>query len=345
MTATLAPRRLDPRAALRASSGKHPLLAFTARRLLSGVLTLIVSSLLIFLAINVLPGGVAASVLGRNADPGRVAALNTQLGLDRPLLVRYFDWIKGVLHGDLGQSAIQLAQGAAKAPVSHIIATPLFNSLTLAVITSVLLIPSALLVGAVAAIRAGQKADLVVSYTALVLGALPEFVLGTLLILVFFSVLDVLPPVALITQGDTPFTHPTALILPVMTLFFVCLAFASRQVRAGMIETLGQEFVSAARLNGLRERRVLARYALRNALASTVQTFAQTVQYLFGGIIIVEALFAYPGIGQLLVTAVAARDLPEVQAIALVLAALYIVINIAADLVVVILVPKLRTGL
>lgn len=338
------PVRLDPRPALRSSSGSHPLLAFTARRLLSGVLTLFVASVLIFLAINVLPGSVAASVLGRNADPTRVASLNERLGLDRPLLVRYLDWVSGIFHGDLGQSAIQLAQGADSAPISHILATPLLNSLSLAVITAALLVPSALLVGGVAAVRAGRKVDVIVSYTALVLGALPEFVLGTLLILVFFSVLNVLPPVALVAQGDTPFTHPNVLILPVMTLFFVSLAFASRQVRAGMIEALGQDFVSAARLNGLRERRVLARYALRNALASSVQTFAQTLQYLFGGIIIVEALFAFPGIGQLLVTAVAARDLPEVQAIAVVLAALYILINIAADLIVVLLVPKLRTG-
>ncbi len=313
--------------------------------MLSAVPTLIVSSLLIFLATNALPGSVAASVLGRNAEPGRIAELNTKLGLDRSLIVRYLDWIKGILHGDLGQSAIQVAQGASKAPVSHILATPLYNSLILAAITTVLLVPSALLVGTVAAIRAGKKVDIVVSYTALILGALPEFVLGTLLILVFFSVLNVLPPVALIAQGDTPFTDPTVLILPVMTLFFVSLAFASRQVRAGMIEALSQEFVVAARLNGLRERRVLARYALRNALAPSIQTFAQTIQYLFGGIIIVEALFAYPGIGQLLVTAVASRDLPEVQGIAFVLAALYILINIAADLLVVVLVPKLRTAL
>jgi peptide/nickel transport system permease protein len=197
----------------------------------------------------------------------------------------------------------------------------------------------------VAAVRAGRAADYAISYTGLVLGALPEFVLGTILILIFFTELNLLPPLALVPPGTSPLLHINALVLPVLTLLSVSVAFSARQVRAGVVQALRQDYVKMARLGGLPERRVLWRYALRNALAPSVQTFAQSLQYLLGGIIVVETLFGYPGIGQLLVQAVSVRDVTEVQGIALVLAAMYIWINILADLAVVFLVPKLRTGL
>src|SRR6202035_1770202 len=190
----------------------------------------------------------------------------------------------------------------------------------------------------------GRRVDLGVSYAALLLGSLPEFVLGTFLILIFFSQLHLLPPVALVPPGASPLARPSALVLPVLTLLGVSLAFCARQVRAGVAEAMRQDYVTMARLGGLRERRVVWRYALRNALAPSVQTFAQAVQYLLGGIIVVEALFAYPGLRSMLINAVQTGDETEVQAIALVLAAAYIVLNIAADLIVVLLVPKLRTG-
>jgi peptide/nickel transport system permease protein len=324
---------------------RHPVVAFLVRRLAAGLVTLLVASFLIFLATNALPGNVAEAVLGRNATPAGVASLERELHLNRPLLSRYGSWIAGTVQGDLGQSAVALAQGATKAPVSGLIGTPLRNSLVLAVATILLLIPLSLLVGTAAAVRAGRATDYAVSYVSLVLGALPEFVLGTFLILIFFSELNLLPPVALVLQGTSPLAHVNALVLPVLTLLGVSLAFSARQVRAGVIEALRQDYVRMARLGGVRERRVLWRYALRNALAPSVQTFAQSIQYLFGGIIIVEALFAYPGIGSLLVQAVSVRDVTEVQGITLVLAAIYIMVNILADLLVVFIVPRLRTGL
>jgi peptide/nickel transport system permease protein len=178
-----------------------------------------------------------------------------------------------------------------------------------------------------------------------VVGSLPEFVVGTFLIAVLFSWLNVLPPVALVAPGTSPLAHINALVLPVLTLLSVSLAFSARQVRAGVIEVLRNDYVTMARLSGIPERRVLWRYVLRNALAPSVQTFAQTLQYLFGGIIIVEALFSFPGIGQLLVQSVNERDVTLVQGITFVLAGAYIVTNILADLIVVFLVPRLRTGL
>ncbi len=316
--------------------GRHPLVGFLVRRVLAGLATLLVVSFLIFLATNALPGNVVEIVLGKNATPQRVALLQHQLGLDQSLLTRYFDWLGGVLHGDLGQSTAQLAQGAGSAPIGGLIGTALRNSLVLAVLAAVLLAPLALLTGTIAAVRAGKAADYAVSYSALVLGALPEFVLGTFLILIFFSQLDLLPPVSLVPPGTSPLAHPNALVLPVLTLLGVSVAFCSRQVRAGVVQALRHDCVTMARLNGIGEQRVRLRYALRNALA--------TVQYLLGGIIVVEALFAYPGIGNLLVNAVQTRDVTEVQSIALVLAAMYILVNIVSDFVVVLLVPKLRTG-
>lgn len=324
--------------------GRHPLLQYIVRRIVAGVGTLLVASALIFFATNALPGNVAQAVLGKHATPQRVALLERQLHLSSSLPSRYGSWLVGTLHGDLGQSALALAQGASTTSVTRLIGTPLYNSFVLALLTTVLLIPLSLLLGTWAAVRSGRSSDYVISYTSLAIGALPEFVLGTFLIVIFFSALHVLPPVAPVPPGSSPFADPKALALPVLTLLGISLAFCSRQVQAGVTESLRQDYVTAARLGGIRERRVLWRYALRNAIAPSVQTFAQATQYLFGGIIIVESLFAYPGIGQLLVQTVLLRDVTLVQGITFVLAVIYITINIAADILVVLLVPKLRTG-
>jgi peptide/nickel transport system permease protein len=324
---------------------RHPVARFVVRRVAAGLATLLVASALIFVATNALPGDVAQVVLGRYATQSRLETLRTRLDLNQPLVVRYVHWLGNAVTGDLGQSAVQLANGQGDAPVWPIIRTPLRNSVILALGTIILLIPLSLLAGTAAAVRAGKPTDYILSYTALVLGSLPEFVVGTFLIAVFFSWLNLLPPVALVAPGASPLSNTNALVLPILTLLAVSLAFSARQVRAGVVEALRQDYVNMARLGGMRERKVLLRYALRNALAPSVQAFAQSIQYLFGGIIVVESLFSYPGIGQLLVQSVSERDFTLIQGITLVLAALYIAINIAADLVVVFLVPKLRTNL
>jgi peptide/nickel transport system permease protein len=329
----------------RAYGARHPVLGFFARRMFAGVLTLLVASVLIFLATNALPGDVARAVLGRNATPELVQHLRQELDLNRPLHERYASWLVGVVQGDLGHSAVAIAQGNSETSIAALVGAPFGNSIVLALITMALLIPTALVLGTFMAVRAGRAADYAVSYPLLVIGSLPEFVFGTLLIALFFTVLKLLPPVSLIMAGESPLAHPAQLVLPVLTLLGVLLAFCARQVRAGVRAALQEEYVTMARLSGLRERLVIRRYALRNAIAPSVQTFAQSFQYLFGGIIVVELLFAYPGIGQVLVQAVINRDIPLVQSITLVLAAVFISLNIIADLLVVFLVPKLRTGL
>jgi peptide/nickel transport system permease protein len=326
-------------------SKSHPVLGFLGRRLVGGAVTLLLCSIVIFFATNALPGDVASAVLGRNATPQRLAVLHERLDLDHPLPIRYIQWLSGAIHGDLGRSAVAVAENSAQQSVAAMIATPLVNSLILAGITLILLFPLGLIFGGIAGLAAGRAPDYLISYSGLVLGALPEFVLGIGLIFLLFNELNLLPPVALVPPGASPFDNPTALVLPVLTLLGVTIAFSARQVRAGVIDVGLQEYVKMARLNGLPERLVLARYVLRNALAPAVQSFAQSATYLFGGIIIVENLYAYPGIGAFLVNAVSTRDVPVVEAIAVILAAAFILVNILADLVVVFLVPRLRTGL
>jgi peptide/nickel transport system permease protein len=305
---------------------------------------LLLASILVFGAVQVLPGDVAQVVLGRTATPDRLAAVRADLNLNDPVPVRYVHWLEGVATGDLGNSSAALAQGQTL-PVWDAIRTPLRNSLVLAVLTLLIFVPLCILLGTVAALRAGKRSDHAISITSLALSSLPEFLVGTLLIVVFFTQLDLLPPVSTIGPGQTPFSNPKELVLPVLTLLAVSVAFGTRLLRASIIDVLREDYVAMARLNGLRERRVIWRYALRNALAPSVQILAQMIQYLIGGIIITESVFNYPGIGSALVQAVLVRDPQVVSVVAMSLAAIYIVVNVLADLAVVLLVPRLRTKL
>ena len=329
----------EPRRATREAS---PVVAFLVRRFLGALLALFVASVLIFVGTAVLPGDAASVVLGRGATPKAVHTLDERMHLDRPLLEQYTSWLGGFVHGDLGDSSVGLAQGQKHAPVWDLISNQVKNSVILALVTALFMIPLSLGLGALAAVYAGRAVDHAVSIGSLAAIALPEFVIGSLLVGVFFVWLDVLPPVALIPPGDNLLSHPEKLVLPVATLLLASLAAGIRMVRAGMVEVLQTEYVQTARLNGLAERWVLWRYAMRNALAPSVQVLAQNLQWLIGGIIITENVFAYPGIGTTLVTAVGNRDLTLVQSVAMMIAVVYVFLNLLADLIVMLLVPKLR---
>jgi peptide/nickel transport system permease protein len=320
---------------------RHPVAWFVVKRILAGLLTLLVVSVLVFVGTELL-GDPASAILGRNATPENLAEMRELMGLDEPAIERYFDWLGGLLTGDLGNSAAGYAQGG-EVPIWDDIKGKLGNSFALAAITALIMVPLSLFFGVRAALRARRAEDHAISVSSLAVSSLPEFVIGSLLILAFFAWLDVLPPVSLIAPGESPFADPKKLVLPVLTLLGVTCAASIRMVRAGMIETLGTDYVQMARLNGFRERLVVWRYALRNALAPAIQVFAQNIQFLIGGIIVTEYLFAYPGIGQELVNAVSIRDVRVVQSLAIVVAAFYVVVNIIADLLVMLLVPKLRT--
>jgi peptide/nickel transport system permease protein len=305
--------------------------------------TLLVASFLIFATLQILPGDVVSVVLGKNATPQRVAAVRADLHLNDPLPVRYLRFVEGFATGHLGDSSAALAQGQ-KQPVWSVIRKPLRNTVILAVITMILFVPICFILGTSAALRAGRAVDHGISIPTLVASAMPEFLVGTLLIVVFFSETNLLPPVAGIGPEENPLSHPKGLVLPVLTLLSVSVALGIRLVRASVLDVLRSDYVSMARLNGQPEHRVVIRYAVRNALGPGIQAVAQTAQYLLGGIIITESVFNYPGIGKLLVQAVSLRDVQEIAVIAMILATAYITINIFADLAVMLSVPKLRTG-
>jgi peptide/nickel transport system permease protein len=313
-------------------------LLFTIRRVAATLVLVFLLSLLIFAGTEVLPGDAATAILGRHATPESLAAIREKLNLDQPVYGRYMEWVSGLLHGDLGESL------TSDRAVSDLLASRLTNTLILAAATLLIMIPVALALGVLAGIRPDRFADHAISWLSLVFISVPEFVTGTLLAVVFAGALKLVPPVSLVPPGTSPFDNLAILVLPVLTLVLASLAYTVRMLRASVIEVMRAEYVEMARLNGLKESRVILKHVLRNALAPTIQVTALTVSWIVGGVIIVEAVFQYPGIGQALVESVAARDIPVVQSVALLIAAFYIVLNIVADLLVVLVIPRLRTG-
>jgi peptide/nickel transport system permease protein len=293
-------------------------------------------SMLVFATTNILPGDAAAAILGKETTPAAIAQLRHTLGLDRPFYEIYLDWASGFAHGDFGKSF------AAQAPVSSLLLDRLANTFVLMAVTILLTIPVALVLGAYAGIRSGRPADHILSLSASIIFAVPEFIVGTLLVLVFAVWLTILPAVSL-PSGGSVLGDPATLVLPAVTLAAVSVAYAQRMIRAGVIEVKSSAYVEMARLNGIADRQITSRYILRNSLAPSVQVFALTLRYLVGGVIVVETVFGFPGIGQLLVTGVQTRDLPLVQSVAMLLALFVIAISVVADVVVILLVPKMRT--
>jgi peptide/nickel transport system permease protein len=318
----------------------HGLTGFVVRRLLLGLLTLFVSSVIIFAATQALPGDAARSILGRSATPESLAELQRQLGLDKPIVTQYWEWISGVFTGDLGTSL------ANSLPVTEILGERLVYSLFLMSIAGVIAVPLGIALGAISARRRDGVFDQVTSFITLGLAALPEFVVGiTLAVLFSTTVFQVLPSVIVTEPGARPWEYPTELVLPVVTLVIAVVPYTARIMRASTIEILESDFVEMARLKGLSERLVLWRHAVPNALAPTFQITALNLAYLAGGIVVVEAVFNYPGVGLLLVESVRARDMPTVQAIALLIAGLYVVLNLLADLATILVSPRLRTSM
>ncbi|RDI73614.1 ABC-type dipeptide/oligopeptide/nickel transport system permease component [Gaiella occulta] len=314
------------------------MLVWILRRALLSLLVLFGVSVLIFLATQALPGDPAVQILGHTATPEQLDELRKQLGLDQSLLDQYLTWLGNVLTGSLGQSL------TSPQSVSSLLIDRGLASLALVLSSALIAIPLAVVMGSVGAVRRDRPLDHATQGIFLVLTALPEFVIGLgLLILLGTTVFKVLPTVALIPSGGAAFTHPKELALPVLTLVLAVLPYLTRLQRAAMIDVLESDFIQMARLKGLPERVVVRRHALRNSLVPVVQGSALTLIYLTGGIVAIEYLFAYPGLGSALTTAVAGRDLPVVQAIVLLLASVYVVVNLVADLLTVLLVPRLRT--
>ncbi|MBP2368098.1 peptide/nickel transport system permease protein [Pseudonocardia parietis] len=307
------------------------------KRLLVSVLVLLVVSLLIFGATLLLPGDPARAILGQQATPDRVAALTEQLGLDRPAWERYLSWLGGVLTGDFGFSA------ATQGPVSELLGGRIAASALLLVLTALISTPIALALGAWAAVRRNTRTDSALSGSSLVLAALPEFVIGVLLVVLFAtSVLPILPSVTIARPGEPVWARPEQLVLPVLTLALVVVPYVIRMTRATLSESLDAGYVEMARLKGLPERTVLMRHAVPHTIGPVAQVIAMQLAWLAGGVVVVEFLFRYPGIGQALIDAVANRDVQVVQAITLIIAVFYVLVNLAADVAGILADPRIR---
>ena len=320
-----------------ASRDAHPIARLIRRRLAIGLVTLFLVSVVVFLATEVLPGNAAYAILGHNATPARVRALEIELHLNRGLFDQYWVWISGLFTGKLGNS---LANGL---PVWGYVEPRIINSAVLVFVTGVIGTLVGVVLGAVAALRRDSWFDHVSSVIVLAVTSLPEFVVAiALIILLSTNVWHVLPAVSLLAPGTYAWNQPELLVLPVATLVVVIVPYIFRMMRASMVEALESDYVEAARLNGVPEWRVVLISALPNAIAPTIQVIGLNFLYLAGGVVIVEYVFNFPGIGQGLVYAVQARDIPVIQFIVLVLAAFYVVMNILTDVIALLATPRRR---
>lgn len=327
-------------AARPASATRSPIWGFILRRVLLGFLVLFLVSVVVFVATQAMPGDTARAILGRTATPASLAALREQLHLNRPLYLQYLLWAAGLLHGDAGMSL------AAQEPVSTLISDRIVNSAFLVLISGLISIPLSIVIGSYAALRRDKAFDVATTLSTLIFAALPEFVVGVSLVVLFgTTVLHILPAISLIPPGTRPWENPVALILPTLTLVLAVTPYVARIMRASMIEVLESDYVEMARLKGLPERVVITRHALPNAVGPTFQVIALNLAYLAGGIIVVEYVFNYAGIGGALRDAVSNRDLPVIQALAMLIAGLYVVLNLLADIATILVTPKLRTRL
>jgi len=319
-----------------------PLLKLILIRLGLGVLTLLMVSVVVFAATQLLPGDPAQAILGKEAaDQARYEALRRELNLDQPLYAQYFGWLGGVVAGDMGTSLVQQ-----DVPVTELLSDRLVNSATLVLFAALLSVPLSILIGSLSAVWRDSRFDSSANLMNLMLAALPEFVTGIVLVLLFATaVFNWLPAVSRIDPQIPPYDQLDLFILPAITLCLAVIPYISRMLRASTIEVLESEYVMMARLKGLSGSVVLWRHALPNAIVPTLQVIALNLAWLAGGIVTVEYLFGFPGIGQSLVDSVANRDIPMVQALVLLIAAVYVILNLMADVATILISPRLRTGL
>jgi peptide/nickel transport system permease protein len=320
--------------------GNRGIWKFIIRRLLLAVLTIFIVSVVVFGATQVLPSDPARAILGRNATPESVSALQELLGLNRPVLDQYLGWVGGLVTGDPGLSF------NARIPIMDYIGNRVLNSLFLLVLASVISIPLSLVIGAYSARKRDTTFDHVTSNAMLALASLPEFVTGMFLVILFATHFwKVLPAVAQIPLGQGPWNHLDQMVLPTAVLVLGAVPYIARTARASIIEVHESDYIEMARLKGASERLVLWRHALPNALGPVFQVIALNIAYFAGGVIVVEFLFNYPGIGSALAASVRVRDIPVIQFLAMVLAGVYVLTNLAADLATVLVTPRLRTRL
>lgn len=296
-------------------------------------------SILVFGITQVLPGSAAVMVLGTFATEESIAAMEEQLGLNEPVYIQYFDWFSGVITGDWGQSFVS------NRAIENIVWPRLIHSVELATIAIILVILVGIPLGVLAAIRRNGYADLAISNFSYLGISVPEFVTGTLLILLLGGpIFNVFPSGNYVPRSEGIIPWLEHLLLPAITLTILLLAHVMRQTRSGMVETLQSDYVRTARLKGMSEYKVISKHALRNGLLPTITVLALDLGYLMGGIVVVEEVFSFPGIGRLIIFSIYNRDLPTLQIVVLIVAATYTLANFAADIVYTYLDPRIEFG-
>jgi peptide/nickel transport system permease protein len=306
------------------------------QRLGLAVITLFLLSVLVFIGASLLPGDVARRILGPFADQASVDALNERLGTDQPLVTQYWNWITDFFQGQLGDS---LALGV---PVSELIGRTLVNSLKLGAFAFVMVVPIAIIGGVIAALKRDRLTDRAITVGGLSLAVVPEFVTGIILILVFGLWLDLLPVSANAPEGSSFGTELKYLLLPALTLVIVLFGYIARITRAGTIESLDSDYTRTAMLKGLPQRTVVRRHVLRNSLLPTIAVVATQMGYLIGGLVVIETLFNYPGMGRLIFTAATKKDFPLLESSVLVVGIIFLIATLLADISYSLLNPRIR---
>ncbi|MGE0237775.1 MAG: ABC transporter permease [Parvibaculaceae bacterium] len=314
------------------------MVALVLRRIALSIVTLLLVSLVVFSILEILPGDVASRILGRDATPEALTTLRTELGLDRPAVIRYLGWLGGLVTGDLGKSLVSSRS------VTEILAPRIFNTVLLSLYAFLLYLPLTVIPATIQALRRDRPADHALSIVTLVLLSLPDFLLATILLLAFVVAMPLLPAISLVDDTSSAAEYIVAMTLPAVTLAIVMAVYAVRMLRDNLIEVLDSDYIRTAELKGLSARRVLLRHALPNALVPTLNVTALNLAYLIGGVVVVEKVFSYPGFGSLLVDSLQLRDLPVIEATVMISALVYVAANLIADIAAILLNPRLRTG-
>ena len=312
------------------------------RRTVVGIATLFAVSVLIFIGTSILPGDVANIILGQMSTPESLAVLRAKLGLDQPAYVRYFIWLGDLLTGDLGFSKAGAGAGTVGTPISQMLVPRLMNTLRLSGVVAVIAVPFAMTVGLLAAMYPGTRLDRAVTFTTLGLISVPEFLVATVLVLVVAVQLGWLPATAYISGQETGLKLLRALAMPTLTLVIVAAAQIMRMTRATVLNVMSSPYIEMAILKGVPRSRIILRHALLNAIGPIVNIIALNLAYLVSGVVIVETVFAFPGLAKLMIDAVQTRDLPLVQACAMIFCAAYIVLIFIADMASILSNPRLR---
>ena len=306
------------------------------KRIFSALITLLIVSALIYGFLEMLPGDVATRMLGRTATPETLANLREQLGLNEPALKRYFLWLYNIFHGDFGTAL------TSKRPITEILAPKIFNTLILSGCAFILYLPLSFITALLQAYYKNKNIDISLSIITLIILSLPDFIIGTIMIIVFVVVFPIFPAISLVGEYSDLSEWFMALVMPSITLALVMSVYAVRMLRDNLIEVLDSEYIFMAKLKGLSKSTVLIKHALPNAIIPTLNVTALNLGFLIGGVVIVEKIFTFPGFGNLLIDSIKFRDLPLVEATILIAAAFYIFANLLTDILSIIFNPKLR---